>query len=125
MGELEFFAGVVVYTSLFCVGMGLVAIFYQWATRPPIGVGLVVTVSGVIVLVLLVAQTVYTQKPTEVTVPSLLYFGGLLVTSCGLVLLTVATRAAVTLRDMMSEDEYFRLRTLRKRRDKKQSTGGS
>ncbi len=123
MGELEFFAGAIVYASLFCCGMGLVTIYYQWKTRPPLGMGIIVTVSGVLVLILLVGHAVYVQRRIAITVPAILYLGGLMVTSCGLVLLTVATRAQVAMRGVIGEDEYYRLRTLRKRRHKLEQGG--
>ncbi len=92
-GELEFFGKAIVYASLFCIGMGLVTIYHQCKTRPPLGIGLILTVSGVIVLILLVAEAVYRSPvPVEVEVRSVLYLAGLMVTSCGLVLMTVATR---------------------------------
>ncbi len=119
MGELEGFAAAIVYASLFAVGMGCVTIYYQWKARPPLGMGIITTLAGVLVVILLIGEAVYrSEVPVEPELRSILYLGGLMVTSLGLVLLTVTTRAQVALREVLGEDEYHRLRTLRKRRNK-------
>lgn len=111
------FSTAIVFASVFCIGMGLVTVYHQWVTRPPLGMAVMVTVLGVLILIGLVADSVYRSPAPVVIEPrSVLYLAGLGVTSAGLVLLTVATRAQVAMRDLLGEDEYYRLRTLRRRK---------
>lgn len=92
-------SNLIVYSSLFCVGMGLVTIYHQWKARPPLAIGVIVTIIGVSVVIGLVAEAVYKSPlPLEWDNRTALYLGGLIVTSLGLVLLTIATRIQIELR---------------------------
>ncbi len=104
----------VLLVSVFCIGMGFVTMYHQWKARPPIALGLILTIGGVLVLVGLVAEAAY--RAPEFEARTALSLGGLMVTSIGLVMLTITTRIQLRLREHMDPDDWHAMRAIRARR---------